>query len=69
MAFQKIKANPAKAGMSERLGMGGLGRGGVSHSVGIRSIHQEGVPSKLANKKSSDSFQSDEWEVISGDGA
>lgn len=55
--------------MSERLGIGGgFGRGGVSHSVtsGIRSIQQEGVQ-KLAVKKSSDSFQSDEWEVVSNE--
>jgi hypothetical protein len=51
----------------ERLGIGGMGRGGVSHSIssGIKTINQEGV-SKLSNKKSSDSFQShaDEWEIV-----
>lgn len=52
--------------MVERLGIGGLGRGGVSHSIasGIRTIQQEGV-SKSAPKKVSD--PSDDWEIINED--
>jgi hypothetical protein len=69
--FQKLKEaakDPNKVEIVDRLGIGGLGRGGVSHSIssGIRAINQEGV-SKLAAKKSSDSFQSpDDWEIVNG---
>lgn len=57
--------DPNKAEVADRLGFGGLGRGGVSHSIssGIKTINQEGVI-KLSNKKSGDSYQSDEWEII-----
>ncbi|KAI6184146.1 Arf-GAP domain-containing protein [Aphelenchoides bicaudatus] len=70
-AKEKLKEaskDPAKAEVVERLGMGGgLGRGRVSHSIssGIKTINQEGV-SKLS-KKSSDSFQADEWELLGND--
>ena len=50
----------------ERLGIGGLGRGGMSHSIssGIRTIQQDGV-SKTATKKLSD--PSDDWEIVNED--
>ncbi|KAH7727406.1 Protein F07F6.4 [Aphelenchoides avenae] len=68
-AKEKIKAaakDPNKAEVVERLGIGGLGRGGVSHSIssGIRTIHQDGV-SKIASKKLSD--PSDDWEIVNED--
>jgi len=69
-AKEKLKAaskDPNKAEVVDRLGIGGVGRGGVSHSIssGIKTINQEGA-TKLTNKKSSDSYQSqtDEWEIV-----
>ncbi|KAI6194394.1 Arf-GAP domain-containing protein [Aphelenchoides besseyi] len=65
-AIKEKLQDPNKAEIVDRLGIGSRGRSGVSHSIssGIRTINQEGVSSKLTSKKSSDSFRSDEWEVV-----
>lgn len=67
---EKIKevANDSnKTKIVDRLGMCGMGRGGVSHSLssGVRTIQQEGVPAnKISTLKSSKDDYSDDWEVI-----
>lgn len=67
---EKIKevANDSnKTKIVDRLGMCGMGRGGVSHSLssGIRTIQQEGVSAvKIASLKSFKEDFADDWEVI-----
>lgn len=67
---EKIKevANDSnKTKIVDRLGMCGISRGGVSHSLssGVRTIQQEGVSAnKISTLKSSKDDYSDDWEVI-----
>uniref|UniRef100_A0A1I7ZR94 Arf-GAP domain-containing protein n=1 Tax=Steinernema glaseri TaxID=37863 RepID=A0A1I7ZR94_9BILA len=64
--LKTVTADPSKAKAVDRLGMGGIGRGRVSHSAtsGIRTIQQEGVNRSAAPSKL---LKEDDWEVITDD--
>ncbi|KAK0395532.1 hypothetical protein QR680_001328 [Steinernema hermaphroditum] len=63
--LKAVSGDPSKAKTVDRLGMGGIGRGRVSHSAtsGIRTIQQEGINRSTAPSKQNE----DDWEVITDD--